>query len=90
MVISIEIVNVQTLDPATTQLGNHPTNMFLNHFNGKKGTGITYMPAMQWQGYIGQSTGACGRGHTSAVGRGVNKGQADKEQDDTSASSLMF
>lgn len=24
------------LDPVTTQLGNHPTNVFLKHFNGKK------------------------------------------------------
>lgn len=82
MVISIEIVNVQTLDPATTQVGNHPTNMFLNHFNGKKGTGLTYMPApaMQWQGYVGQSTGACGRGHTSAGGEVLTKGRQTKNR----------
>lgn len=36
LAISIKIVNVQTLHKVIAQLGNHPTNMFLKHFNGPK------------------------------------------------------
>lgn len=36
LVMSIKNVNVQTWTQLTTQLGNHPTNVFQKHFNGKK------------------------------------------------------